>query len=67
MRLREKLQLHREVHDLYVENRLSGRSHDECCEVVAEAMQEKYGASLEWGTILKIIMLLLSLLETLKF
>lgn len=63
MRLLERLRIQREARQTYLAAKDQGKSHEECCEVVADAMQEKYGASVNWAKIIEIVMMILALFQ----
>lgn len=63
MRLLERARIRREAQAAYEAAIADGKSHDEAQDVCCDAMREKYGATVDWATIIKIITLLLELLR----
>jgi hypothetical protein len=64
MRLRERLQIQREAIATYQAAKSQGKSHEECCDIVADAMVEKYGAgAFDIAKLIEIIMLILAMFQ----
>jgi hypothetical protein len=63
MRLVERLRLIRETRQAYQTALDAGQNHEDAADTVADAMQAKYGASLDWSKIIEIIMMILAMFK----